>query len=142
MTDIKVLTNMSRFTELEQAVITAVLEQDISGKTNKQIIKDLGVSESVFYRTKRKPEVATEILAATKQKANMLLPMAVAKAEAMLLDPDTSDTAAVNLIKTIYQQAGLTKPEEKASSPVDNSKTLDELMASYGIKSAAHKQSV
>lgn len=133
--------NLSRFTEQEKAVIEAVLEQDITGKKNAQLADEMGISLATFYRIKRRPEVTEEILKVTKQKADLLLPLAVEKTRRLLESDELSGTATVALLKLIYQQAGLTKPEEKPQKATDNSKSLDELMASYGIKSA-HKQSV
>ncbi|KAF1302199.1 LuxR C-terminal-related transcriptional regulator [Candidatus Enterococcus willemsii] len=135
--------NLSRLTAQEQAVLSAVLEQDISGKSNKEISNELGISESTFYRIKSRPSVSQEILTASKTKADLLLPLAIQKAEKMLQDESTPASAAVNLIKVIYQQAGMIKPPETTGG-FDNSnpreKTIDELMKHYGITDSSSEE--
>lgn len=127
--------DLSGLTSQEQAVLAAVLEQDITGKSNKQISEELGISESTFYRIKSRPSVSQEILKASKTKADLLLPLAIQRAEQMLLDASTPASATVNLIKVIYQQAGMTKPPETTggSNSDTRNKTIDELMEYYGI---------
>lgn len=126
--------NLSSLTTQEQAVLGAVLEQDISGKSNKEIANELGISESTFYRIKSRPSVSQEILKASKTKADLLLPLAIQRAEQMLQDESTPASATVNLIKVIYQQSGMTKPPESAGGNSDTrNKTIDELMEYYGI---------
>ena len=125
-------------TELEGKLVDEVLSQDVTGKTNADIAEELGISLRTFYRKKSSENVANEILKHTKQKAEMLLPLAVQKAEEMLLSDDTSDTARVNLIKLIYQHAGITKPDEPVgTAKQDSTATIEQLMIRYGIRKEA-----
>ena len=130
---------ISNLPDIDQRIVDEVLSQDVTGKSNEQIAKELNISLRTFYRRKSKESVANEILQHTKQKAEMLLPLAVQMAEKMLLSEDTSDTARVNLIKLIYQNTGITKPDEPVGTAKQNSseENIERLMVRYGIRKEA-----
>jgi len=126
------------FTETESKLVDLLLEKEISGKTDKQIWEELGISQATFYRYKRLPHVANELMDFHKQSAKMLLPLAVEQSRKLLEDPTVNATAKSQIIKTVFQLNGLTKEERDTTAVSDKQSKIDidDLMVQYGIKKA------
>jgi len=125
----------SGLSSVENELIHLVLEQKITGITNKQIAEKLGVSESYMYRLKRKPKVDKILQEYSMQSARQLLNTAVITAEQMLTDPNTSASSKASIISSVFKANQLFKePGHSSESVTETPVDIDALMVQYGIK--------